>query len=188
MQIQPRYADILANDPRLTPADHDDFARFVTTDPDEQQAIVQQIRDTRTTNRTWIVRAGDTGNGPDQFCVYAPTMTAARTAAGRTLGDTTYTVHAARDGEKLPETMTLAANPTARTTPAPDYSPVPAYYRADLQRFDNLFRKADAIVTLPDGFAYIDEEKAPADAVRAYRLLMQFAMANGWPLSLEDRP
>lgn len=62
----------------------------------------------------------------------------------------------------------------------------PAYYRADLARFDALFRKADAIVTLDDGFAYIDEEKAPADAVRAYRLLMQYGMANGLPLSLDD--
>lgn len=67
-----------------------------------------------------------------------------------------------------------------------DTARVPAYYRRDLERFDNLFRKADAIVTMPDGFAHIDESKVPTASVRAYRLLIQYGAANGWPLSLAE--
>ena len=46
MEISPRHADILAH-ADLTDQDLADYASFVTGDPDEQAAIVQQINDAR---------------------------------------------------------------------------------------------------------------------------------------------
>jgi hypothetical protein len=75
------------------------------------------------TNRTWIVRAGSSGNGPSLFCVYAPTMTAARASAMDSLGENARigcTVHAVAAGAPLPPALTLMLNPIARKTPAAD--------------------------------------------------------------------
>lgn len=52
-------------------------------------------------------------------------------------------------------------------------------FNTDLARFDAMFRKADAIRTEADGFAWIDQTKVPASAVRAYQRLMQYGYANG---------
>lgn len=64
--------------------------------------------------RTWIVRKGDTGDGPDLFCVYAATMSEARQSASDSLdraGMTTpFTVHALRPGQELPADLTRARN------------------------------------------------------------------------------
>jgi hypothetical protein len=57
---------------------------------------------------------------------------------------------------------------------------MPKHFAADLARYDNLFRSADAIRTEADGFAWIDTTKVPAAAVRSYNLLMQHGYANGW--------
>ena len=46
MEIVPRHADVLAH-ADLTDTDLADYASFVTDDPDEQAAIVQQIHDAR---------------------------------------------------------------------------------------------------------------------------------------------
>jgi hypothetical protein len=67
-----------------------------------------------TTNRVWTVRKGDTGDGPDLFCVYAATMDAARASASdsldRTGVTTPFTVHALAPGQQVPEHLTLARN------------------------------------------------------------------------------
>ncbi|MFI7644094.1 hypothetical protein [Nonomuraea sp. NPDC049400] len=68
-------------------------------------------------NKTWIVRAGSAGNGPSLFCVYAPTMEAARASALDSLGDNARigcTVHAVTASDPLPPALTLALNPIAR--------------------------------------------------------------------------
>jgi hypothetical protein len=66
------------------------------------------------TRRTWVVRKGDTGDGPDLFCVYAATMEAARSSASDSLdvvdAQVAFTVHALADGQELPADLTLARN------------------------------------------------------------------------------
>lgn len=70
-----------------------------------------------TPNRTWIVRAGTAGIGPSLFCVYAPTMEAARSSASGSLGENArmgFTVHAVAADVPLPPALTLALNRIAR--------------------------------------------------------------------------
>lgn len=65
-------------------------------------------------NRTWVVRKGHTGDGPNLFCVYAPSMTAARASASDSLDraglDPAFTVHATAPGEALPADLTFSRN------------------------------------------------------------------------------
>ncbi|WP_101790995.1 hypothetical protein [Nonomuraea indica] len=67
-----------------------------------------------TANRVWTVRKGSTGDGPDLFCVYAPTMDAARASASDSLDraglDPAFTVHAHAPNPQLPPHLTLARN------------------------------------------------------------------------------
>lgn len=52
-------------------------------------------------------------------------------------------------------------------------------FEADLARFDQAFRKVDAIRTEPDGFAWIDTTKVPADMLRSYQRLIEHGYATG---------
>ncbi len=52
-------------------------------------------------------------------------------------------------------------------------------FAADHERMNAQLEALGAVVTLVDGFQYIDESKAPAGLLRAYRGLMQFGYANG---------
>jgi hypothetical protein len=54
-----------------------------------------------------------------------------------------------------------------------------AVVAADLARIGAAFEAADAIRTTADGFAYIDETRAPRALVAAYRRLLIYAYANG---------
>ena len=54
-----------------------------------------------------------------------------------------------------------------------------AVFDADLARFDAAFKAADAIVTEPDGFTWIDETRVPAGMVDAYAGLRSYGYANG---------
>lgn len=53
------------------------------------------------------------------------------------------------------------------------------YFYRDLDRTNQELKKLGAVVTCEDGFTYIDESKAPAALVSAYRRLTQFGYANG---------
>lgn len=48
-----------------------------------------------------------------------------------------------------------------------------------MARFDEAFRAADAIRTEPDGFAWIDAARVPAEMLRAFRRLAEYGYANG---------
>ena len=67
-----------------------------------------------TANRVWIVRKGHSGDGPALFCVYAPSMDAARASASDSLDragmDPAFTVHATTPGERLPDDLTFGRN------------------------------------------------------------------------------
>ncbi|WP_214103180.1 hypothetical protein [Acrocarpospora catenulata] len=52
------------------------------------------------------------------------------------------------------------------------------FYR-DLDRFNAEFERLGAVAETADGFKYIDESKAPARLVSAYRMLGRFGYANG---------
>ena len=48
-----------------------------------------------------------------------------------------------------------------------------------MARFDEAFRKADAIRTDPDGFRWIDQARVPAAMLSAFRRLTEYGYANG---------
>lgn len=54
-----------------------------------------------------------------------------------------------------------------------------AVFDADLARLNAGLLAADAVRTAPDGFQWVDETRAPARLVSAYRLLVQYGYANG---------
>ena len=55
-----------------------------------------------------------------------------------------------------------------------------AAFAADVARINAAFEKAGALVAFEDGFVGIDESKAPAALVSAYKGLTQMGYANGW--------
>jgi hypothetical protein len=52
-------------------------------------------------------------------------------------------------------------------------------FEADMARFDQAFRKADAIRTDADGFAWIDASRVPAAMLRSYRRLVEYGYVTG---------
>lgn len=52
-------------------------------------------------------------------------------------------------------------------------------FQADMARFDQAFRKLDAIRVEADGFAWIDTDKVPAALLSSYRRLVEYGYANG---------
>jgi hypothetical protein len=52
-------------------------------------------------------------------------------------------------------------------------------FNADLTKMNAAFEALDALVTYEDGFVAIDETKAPAHMLSAYRLLISYGYANG---------
>lgn len=54
-----------------------------------------------------------------------------------------------------------------------------AVFDAELVKFDQTFRAADAIRTNPDGSMRIDTTKVPEWIVSAYQRLVEYGYANG---------
>lgn len=52
-------------------------------------------------------------------------------------------------------------------------------FAADFARITDQFQAAGAVVTMDDGFTYVDESKVSAQLVSAYRGLVQYGYANG---------
>jgi hypothetical protein len=52
-------------------------------------------------------------------------------------------------------------------------------FQADMARFDQAFRKLDAIRVDADGFAWIEEDKVPAALLSAYQRWVEYGYANG---------
>jgi hypothetical protein len=54
-----------------------------------------------------------------------------------------------------------------------------AVFDADLSRMNKALRSFGAVNESPDGFTYIDTDKAPGPLLRAYRGLLSYGYANG---------
>lgn len=52
-------------------------------------------------------------------------------------------------------------------------------FEADLARFDLAFRTLDAIRVEPDGFAWVEAARVPAELMRVYRRLIEYGYATG---------
>ncbi len=52
-------------------------------------------------------------------------------------------------------------------------------FAADLDKLSARLEALGAVVTLDDGFSYLDESKAPGALLSAYRGLVSYGYANG---------
>lgn len=55
----------------------------------------------------------------------------------------------------------------------------PNHVERDLERFNKAFERAGAVRTALDGFQWVDDTKVPPELMRAYRLTLQYGLANG---------
>ena len=118
--------------------------------------------------RVWVVRAGTDGIGLDLFTVYEATMPEARRAAvyglramdmRPTADRELFTVHALRDGEELPEHITLAGSLIA-DRPAIDFVPTDEEIEAAVLLAFGLmilaaFEEASREIFEPDPIAFV---------------------------------